>query len=98
MTALPACRLHLDTADHTAARPLLATGLFAGVTCNPLILNKAGIRLEQLAQTADWMRAGGREVFFQVWGPDAPTRLDSADRLLDIVPDAVIKVPATPRG
>jgi transaldolase len=33
--------LYLDTADRAAAEPLLATGLFAGLTTNPTILQRA---------------------------------------------------------
>ena len=34
-------KLYLDTADRGAAESLLATGLFAGVTTNPTILQRA---------------------------------------------------------
>ena len=37
----PPMHLYLDTADRAAAEPLLATGLFAGLTTNPTILQRA---------------------------------------------------------
>lgn len=33
-------KLYLDTADRSAAEPLLATRLFAGLTTNPTILQR----------------------------------------------------------
>ena len=35
--------LYLDTADRGAAESFLATGLFAGVTTNPTILQRASL-------------------------------------------------------
>ena len=35
-------RLYLVTADQASAEPLLAAGLFAGITTNPTILQRAG--------------------------------------------------------
>ena len=35
--------LYLDSADRAQLAPLLATGLFAGVTTNPTILHRAGL-------------------------------------------------------
>ena len=64
-------RLYLDTADRAAAEPLLATGLFAGVTTNPAILRQAGLTGAAIPDVYRWATAAGaREVFFQAWGDD----------------------------
>ena len=67
-------RLYLDTADRAVAEPLLATGLFAGLTTNPTILARAGLTADDAPAVHRWARAAGaREVFFQSWGEDRDT-------------------------
>jgi TalC/MipB family fructose-6-phosphate aldolase len=64
-------RLYLDTADRAVAEPLLATGLFAGLTTNPTILRRAGLTGSAIPEIYRWATAAGaREVFFQAWGDD----------------------------
>ncbi len=64
----PNLRLYLDTADVSAWKDWLPTGLFYGVTCNPLLLERAGVacelrRLDAIAQQA--LSLGVQEVHLQ---------------------------------
>jgi transaldolase len=91
--------LYLDTADRAAAEPLLATGLFAGVTTNPTILQRAGLSTAEIPQTYRWATAAGaREVFFQAWGLDVDTLTERARRLRDLGPEVVVKLVASKEG
>jgi len=95
----PVMRLYLDTAVRAAAEPLLATGLFAGLTTNPTILDRAGLGVEDIDATYAWAHAAGaREVFFQTWGPDTETMVDRGRRLRGLGPQVVVKVPASRAG
>jgi transaldolase len=92
-------RLYIDTADREAAEPLLATGLFHGLTTNPTLLHRQSLRSGNLPELYGWATAAGaREVFFQAWGDDADDILRSAKALQDIGPDVVVKVPASLPG
>lgn len=92
-------QLYVDSADRAAAEPLLATGLFRGLATNPLLWERAGVRVEHLAELYAWAAAAGaREVFLQTWGGDEQALWDTAQRLLEIGPQVVVKVPATPAG
>jgi transaldolase len=92
-------RLYLDTADRDAAEPLLATGLFAGVTTNPSILQRAGKSVDDIPDIHRWATdAGAGEVFFQSWGTDVPTLVERAERLLDLGPTVVLKFVANRAG
>jgi transaldolase len=77
-------RLYLDTADRAAAESLLATGLFAGVTTNPTILQRAGVGVADIPDIYRWATAAGaREVFFQAWGEDTATLVQRGRDQLD---------------
>jgi TalC/MipB family fructose-6-phosphate aldolase len=92
-------RLYLDTADRSAAEPLLATGLFAGLTTNPTILDRAGLGVGDIPRVYAWAHeAGAAEIFFQTWGPDTATLVDRGRRLRDLGPDVVVKVAASQEG
>jgi transaldolase len=92
-------RLYLDTADREAAEPLLATGLFFGVTTNPTIFQRASLGVEDIPATYEWaIRAGAREVFFQAWGEDTTTLVDRGQRLRDLGQEVVVKLVASRAG
>jgi TalC/MipB family fructose-6-phosphate aldolase len=92
-------RLYLDTADRSAAEPLLATGLFAGVTTNPTILQRASKGVADISEIHRWARAAGaREIFFQAWGEDAATLRERGLRLRDLGDDVVVKLVASRAG
>ena len=89
-------KLYLDTADRAAAEPLLATGLFAGLTTNPTILRRAGLTGAAIPDIHRWATAAGaREVFFQAWQPDLVTQ---GRELRSLGPEVVVKVVASIGG
>ena len=92
-------KLYLDTADRSAAESLLATGLFAGVTTNPTILQRASKGVADLGDIYRWaIAAGAHEVFFQAWGTDAATLIERGQWLRDLGQEVVVKFVATRDG
>lgn len=92
-------RLYLDTADRAAAEPLLATGLFAGLTTNPTILQRSGLGVADAPDVHRWaVDAGAREVFFQAWGRDAATLVERGLALRALGPEVVVKLVASQEG
>jgi transaldolase len=92
-------QLYLDTADRSAAESLLATGLFAGLTTNPVILRRAGLGVDDIPEIHRWaVDAGCREVFFQAWGREAAGLTERGRRLRALGPQVVVKVPASKAG
>ncbi|MGB3299112.1 MAG: transaldolase family protein [Phormidesmis sp.] len=93
--------LYLDTAEMTQWQTWLPTGLFYGVTCNPALLQQAGIScqvqtLAALAQQA--LKLGAQEVHLQAWG-DSAAQLETVGRsLASIDSRIVVKLPATQIG
>jgi TalC/MipB family fructose-6-phosphate aldolase len=89
-------KLYLDTADRAAAEPLLATGLFAGLTTNPTILRRAGLTVDAIPEIYKWATAAGApEVFFQAWGDDL---LGKGRELRELGREVVVKVTASLAG
>lgn len=92
-------RLYVDSASREAAEPLLATGLFHGLTTNPTLLRREGLRLADLEELYSWATAAGaREVFFQAWGAEVDELVAAAGALQDIGPRVVTKLPASKAG
>ena len=95
-------RLLLDTADPAAWETWLGTGLFQGVTTNPTLLRRAGIRcsVPQLAQlTAAVLALGAQELHLQAWGLDQTAILSCGRDLAALAPGRVIvKLPVTAAG
>ena len=91
--------LYIDSAERDELAPLLETGLFAGVTTNPLILRKAGLGADGLPPLLDWLRARGVSRFFaQATGETREDVRASATRILDLGEDVVVKLVATRVG
>lgn len=92
-------RLYIDSADRSAAAPLLETGVFAGLTTNPTILERAQQTIHDIPEIYRWARdAGAREIFFQAWGDTAQELTDLGLRLRELGEDVVIKVPVSRAG
>jgi TalC/MipB family fructose-6-phosphate aldolase len=92
-------QLYVDTAERAAAESLLATGLFAGVTTNPTILQRASRGVADVGDIYRWaIGAGAREVFFQAWGEDTATLIERGQQLRDLGPEVVVKFVATRAG
>lgn len=88
--------LYLDSADRAALAPLLETGLFAGVTTNPAILDRAGMTAADLPALADWLRARGvRRFYAQATGATTEQIRSSAHAVAALGEDVVVKLVAT---
>jgi len=100
----PACaglRLFLDTADRAAWDRWLPTGLFYGVTTNPTILERAGLkcRLPVLADVVrDSLRHAIAEAQVQTWGVQTESLVENGRALAALDRRVVVKVPATLAG
>ncbi|MBB3949965.1 transaldolase family protein [Aureimonas jatrophae] len=94
-------RLFLDTADREAYARWLPTGLFHGVTTNPTILERSGLRsdlsvLAGLVETV--LRYPVQEVQAQAWGTETRALVETGRALAAIDPRVVVKVPVTENG
>ncbi|MFK8181870.1 MAG: transaldolase family protein [Phormidesmis sp.] len=101
MVSSSALRLYLDTADITQWQTWLPTGLFYGVTCNPLLLERANVAcdlntLQSLTQQAE--KLGAKEVHLQAWGDSVASLIHVGCALSKFSPQVVVKVPATRSG
>ncbi len=97
----PHLRLYLDTADLAAWQTWLPIGLFHGVTCNPLLTERAGVAcqpdtLQDLAKKA--FDLGAQEVHLQAWGGSASELLRIGKALGSADSRIVVKLPATRMG
>ena len=97
-------RLYLDTADPIDWADLMPTGIFHGITTNPLLINRLGLNYGEI----DWEETiskaaalGAKEFHAQIYG-DADKAFNFANNIyslgnsLDI--ECVIKVPLTNSG
>lgn len=104
--AIPAAgpRLFLDSADPADWEALLPAGIFHGVTCNPLLLERAGqaCTAANLASLAAAARSlGAREIHLQCWGETEDELFETGSRLAllgDRRMPVAVKVPATATG
>ncbi|MEO1391330.1 MAG: transaldolase family protein [Cyanobacteria bacterium J06634_5] len=97
----PHLRFYLDTAEVAAWKTWLPTGLFHGVTCNPLLLERAGVTcgpgsLKALSQQA--LDLGAQEVHLQAWGDSVQALLRIGQMLGSSDPRIIVKLPATQQG
>lgn len=94
-------RLFLDTADTSQWQNWLPTGLFYGVTTNPLLLENAQVTcsVEQLKEIArQAFNLGAKEVQLQTWGTVVDALVETGKRLAEIDDRVVVKVPITKDG
>ncbi len=93
-------RLYVDTADADTITEAAATGFVFGVTTNPTLLRRAGLRrrdLTPLVRTA--VSAGLHEIHLQVFSDDATAMIADARALYALEPrHVVVKIPATAAG
>jgi transaldolase len=90
--------LYIDSADRTLIERLWPSGVFAGVTTNPTILDRAGLGQQDVPELYRWLvDLGVRRVFVQVLGRTAVEMLRSAETLRALGPVRV-KLPATAAG
>ncbi|WP_179954237.1 transaldolase family protein [Denitrobaculum tricleocarpae] len=94
-------KLLIDTAERSLWQKLASSGIYCGVTTNPLLIQRAGLScsletLSELHRTA--VGAGFGEIQMQSWGETPEVLSDMALRLADLGPEVVVKLPATPAG
>ncbi len=91
--------LYLDSAQRADVEPMLATGVFAGVTTNPTILDRAGLTGADIPAVYGWaVAAGAREVFAQAWGTDVEALVQCGRRLRGVGDRMTVKLAATAHG
>ncbi len=91
--------LYVDTAVRDEAGPLLELGIFRGLTTNPLLLERAGLGPDGLADLVAWaVDRGVEEIFCQAWGATADELIGRGETLRGLDPKVVVKLPATREG
>lgn len=91
-------KLFLDAADTDCWADLAGTGLFSGITTNPLLIQRAGLDTSIETYQALYKRAmklGYLCIQFQVFGEDW---LQCARSIASIGPEVFIKIPAHKKG
>jgi transaldolase len=93
-------RIYIDSADMTVIEAALACGYVYGVTTNPTLLRRAGVRVEAVPGLArEAIARGAREIHLQVYSGDTAGMLREGGALAQLDPDrVVVKIPATAEG
>ncbi len=92
-------KLYIDSADISVIKSLMKTGVFYGVTTNPLILRNSGISPDLLPGFVERVSSlGAGEVYLQSWGENAEVLRRHGRILADIGDNVVIKLPVTREG
>lgn len=101
---VPGLHLYLDSADPADWQRFLPSGVFRGITTNPVLLERAGqactlSNLENLTTRA--VEAGCGEIHLQTWGRNSNEMINHGSQLalmagLGIA--VLVKVPATETG
>lgn len=92
-------RLYVDSADRAAIRRALATGYAAGVTTNPTLLRRAGLRRTDLPDLVRMVGNAGAEIHLQVLAASADGMVGDGAWLHALDPArVVVKVPASSAG
>lgn len=93
-------QIFVDSAEQAAIDAALGSGYVYGVTTNPTLLRRAGVRAAQVPELVRYaIDRGAREMHVQTYADDVAGMLDEAEALHEIAPEhVVIKLPATPGG
>jgi TalC/MipB family fructose-6-phosphate aldolase len=90
--------LYIDSADRAVIADVWSSGVFAGVTTNPTILERAGLGQRDVPQLYSWLTDHGvGRVFVQVLGRTRDEMLRTAEEIRSLGP-VTVKVPATAAG
>ena len=90
--------LYIDSADRPLIAELWGSGVFAGVTTNPTILDRAGLGQRDVPDLYAWLTdLGVGTVFVQVLGRTRDEMLRAAEELRSMGP-VTVKIPATAEG
>ena len=98
---MDALQLYLDSADLEALRQVLPNPLVYGVTTNPTLLKRAGVRWKELSRLAEQIASlGVQALHLQVEGETPEEMVTSGRDLAQLGGSAhvYIKVPATREG
>lgn len=94
--------LMLDSADLTAWRDLVPTGMFSAITTNPLLMQRAGRAYNQDSfevLLAHAVELGVEELQLQTIGQTAAAMVNFGRQLAALDPQrVVVKMPLTPQG
>lgn len=94
-------RLYLDTADVSQWEQWMPTGMFYGVTSNPLLLERVSVTcsVESLSELATHAFAlGAHEVQMQTWGDTVDALVKTGEAIAAVDHRVVVKVPITQMG
>jgi transaldolase len=90
--------LYIDSADRALIAQLWSSRVFAGVTTNPTILDRAGLGQRDVPDLYAWLTdLGVGRVFVQVLGRTCDEMLRAAEEIRALGP-VTVKVPATAAG
>jgi len=90
--------LYIDSADRELIPELWSSGVFAGVTTNPTILDRAGLGQRDVPALYAWLTdLGVPTIYLQAVGRTRDEILRSAEGIRSLGP-ATVKVPATAGG
>jgi transaldolase len=93
-------RIYVDSAEIAAIKAALATGYVYGVTTNPTLLRRAGVRIGDvpaLAQEA--LGLGAQEIHLQTYAAETQGMIHDGAALARLDPArVVVKIPATAAG
>jgi fructose-6-phosphate aldolase 1 len=90
--------LYLDSADVSAVKRLARVLPLAGVTTNPSIVARQGVKLWDVIPALYDALGNTGKLFAQVVASDANTMVDEAHRLHGLMDNLVVKIPATVEG
>lgn len=92
-------KFYLDSADLAAIRSLWPTGIFHGVTTNPLILGEQSLGAASLPDFAKAVAdLGAADVFFQSFGATPAALYERGKAFASLGDAVVVKIPATRIG
>ncbi|MDQ3928506.1 MAG: transaldolase, partial [Chloroflexota bacterium] len=93
-------RIYIDSADLVEIREALVSGYVHGVTTNPTLLRRAGVRADAVPDLAQQVLAyGARELHLQTYAEDVQGIIRDGAALAGLDPArVVVKVPATAQG
>lgn len=92
-------KFFLDSADEGELAPLMKTGVFAGVTTNPVLLEKSGVSRASVPDFARrLLELGAQEGFLQATGAESAAMEDCARKLAGLDARVIVKLPCDEAG
>ncbi len=93
-------RIYIDSAVMGDIEAALETGYVYGVTTNPTLLQRAGVRAAEVPAFAERvLDLGAQELHLQVYAEDAAHMVSEGRELFELGPGLIaVKVPATAEG